>query len=258
MKLTGNTVLITGGTSGIGLEFAKELLKRENTVIITGRNKTKLDTAKKLLPKAHVIQNDVGQLKEIQTLFDKVTKEFPDLNIVINNAGIMKGINFHDERTSLEDLTSEIDINLKGPIRMTKIFLPHLKKKTNAAIVNVSSGLAFVPLPISPVYCSTKAALHSFTLSMRAQLKNTNIKVFEVAPPATKTDLMGNFNSDHLKGVPIMSVEDMVRISLNGMQNDKYEIRPGQSNQLNFMNRIAPNFILKQLSKSVDLMLEEI
>src|SRR6266481_2448580 len=111
----------------------------------------------------HTFRSDVSDPKAIATLYEKVTKQFPDLNILINNAGIMREINVHDKAGSLEDITREIEINLSGPIRMVKQFLPHLKTKSEAAIMNVSSGLAFVPLPISPVYCATKAGLHSFT-----------------------------------------------------------------------------------------------
>jgi uncharacterized oxidoreductase len=137
---------------------------------------------------------------------------------------------------------------------MSNAFLSLLKEKTNAAIVNVSSGLAFVPLPISPVYCSTKAALHSYTLSLREQLRNTSLKVFELAPPATKTELLGDFSEEEMKGTSIMPIEDMVAAFLKGFSKDEYEIRPGQSNLLKFMSRFFPNFILKQLSKSVDIM----
>lgn len=256
MKLDGNTILITGGASGIGLEMAKQFLKHKNTIIITGRNKSKLDAIKKQYPDIHVIQSDVSQTKEIQALCAQVTRDFPALNLIINNAGVMQTINVHSDKLSLDELTMEIDINLKGPIRMAKAFLSHLKTKENAAIVNVTSGLAFVPLPTAPVYCSTKAALHSFSQSLRVQLKNTKIKVFELAPPATKTELLGDVSSDDFKGVSVMPVEDMVRDFMHGIENNKYEIRPGQSNQLKIMSRVAPQFILKQLSKPVDRMLK--
>lgn len=256
MNLTGNTILITGGTSGIGYELTKQLLERGNTVIVTGRNKERLDRVKKQLPQVNVIQSDVSQIKDIQALYNQVTKDFPKLNLLINNAGIMRNLNFHKEE-SLDNLTQEIDINLKGPIRMTKIFLPHLKKQTNAGIVNVTSGLAFVPLPTAPIYCSTKAALHSFTQSLRVQLKKTNIKVYEVAPPATETELLADRNPEDFKGVSIMEVNEMVKASLKGIEQDTFEIRPGQSNQLKFMSRVAPEFILKQMSKPVDRMLKE-
>jgi uncharacterized oxidoreductase len=257
MKLSGNTILITGGTSGIGLELTKQLVAKQNTVIITGRNKEKLDQAKAQFPQVHVIQSDVSQPKEIQLLFDKVTREFPDLNFLINNAGIMRMINLTVAKIPSEDLTQEIDINLKGPIRMVDAFLPHLRKKPNGAIVNVSSGLAFVPLPTAPVYCSTKAALHSFTLSLRVQLKGTNVRVFELAPPATQTELLSDFDPEDMKGISIMKVDEMVRVALKGIERDEFEIRPGQSNQLKFMSRLAPDFILKQMSKPVDRMLKE-
>jgi uncharacterized oxidoreductase len=257
MQLDGNTILITGGTSGIGLELTKQLLDRQNTVIVTGRNKEKLDQAKKQFPQVHVIQSDVSQTKEIQALCDKVTREFPGLNFLINNAGVMRTINLNAEISPQEDFTQEIDINLKGPIRMVRAFLPHLRKKPHGAIVNVSSGLAFVPLPTAPVYCSTKAALHSYTLSLRVQLKLTNVKVFELAPPATQTELLADFDPEDMKGISIMKVDEMVRVALIGIEQDKYEIRPGQSNQLKFMSRLAPDFILRQMSKPVDRMLRE-
>ncbi len=256
MKLTSNTILITGGASGIGYELTKQLTALGNTVLITGRDQAKLDRAKAAFPKIHTFQSDVSDPKAIATLYAKVTKQFPELNILINNAGIMREINVHDKAGSIEDITREIEINLSGPIRMVKQFLPHLKTKSEAAILNVSSALAFVPLPISPVYCAAKAGLHSFTESLRVQLKNTKVKVFELAPPATQTELLGAFDSSEaMKGVPIMSVEDMVKVAVKGMQTDRFEIRPGQSNQLKMMSRVAPGFILKQLSKSVDRML---
>ncbi len=255
MKLTQNTILITGGTSGIGFELAQQLLRLGNTVIITGRDSAKLAKTQKLLPKVHTIASDVSDLKAIQSLCDRVTKEFPEMNILINNAGIMKTINLHADDGKIEDLTQEITTNLMGPMRMTKQFLLHLKKKSQAAIMNVSSGLAFVPLPMSPVYCATKAGLHSFTLSLRVQLKTTNIKVFELAPPATQTELLGDWDPEDMKGIAVMKVDQMVAAAIKGMQNDQFEIRPGQANQLKMMNRLAPQFILNQLSKPVDRML---
>jgi len=256
MKLTSNTILITGGGSGIGYELTKQLTALGNTILITGRNQAKMDRAKAVFPRIHTFQSDVSDPDAIATLYEKVTKQFPDLNILINNAGIMRAINVHDKAGSLEDITREIEINLNGPIRMVKQFLAHLKTKSEAAIMNVSSGLAFVPLPISPVYCATKAGLHSFTESLRVQLKNTKVKVFELAPPATHTPLLGGFSVEDMKGASIMKVEDMVKVAVKGVQTNQFEIRPGQANQLKIMNRLAPGFILKQMSRSVDRMLK--
>jgi len=255
MNLTNNTVLITGGTSGIGLELAKRLSKLGNTIIVTGRDANKLQRAKAEVPHLHTIQSDVSNIAEIDSLFVRVIREFPQMNILINNAGIMRTINLHDTKVSPAELIREIETNLCGPIQMTSKFLPHLKTKATAAVVNVSSGLAFVPLPTSPIYCATKAAIHSFTQSLRVQLKNTKIKVFELAPPATKTELLDNSNPEDMKGVAIMRVEDMVAAAIKGLQSDQLEIRPGQANQLKFMSRLAPEFILKQLSRPVDRML---
>ena len=256
MKLTSNTILITGGGSGIGYELTKHLTALGNTILITGRDQSKMDRAKAAFPKIHTFRSDVSDPKAIATLYEEVTKQFPELNILINNAGIMREINVHDKAGSLEDITREIEINLSGPIRMVKQFLPHLKTKSEAAIMNVSSGLAFVPLPISPVYCATKAGLHSFTESLRVQLKNTKVKVFDLAPPATQTELLGgDFDVEDMKGASIMKVEEMVQVAVKGLQTDRFEIRPGQANQLKMMNRLAPGFILKQMSRSVDRML---
>jgi uncharacterized oxidoreductase len=255
MNISGNTILITGGASGIGFELTKQLLKQKNKIIITGRDQAKLDKVKKQFPEVHIIQSDVSKIKDIEVLFETIKKDFPAVNVLINNAGIMRTMNLHSEEGSMEDCTREIDINLNGPIRMIRKFLTHLKTKPNAAIVNVTSGLAFVPLPTSPVYCATKAALHSYTQSLRVQLKNTNVKVFELAPPATQTELLGDFDSQDMKDITVMKVEDMVAAAIKGIESDRFEIRPGQSNQLKMMSRIAPDFILKQLSKPVDRML---
>jgi uncharacterized oxidoreductase len=254
MNLSENTVLITGGSSGIGFEMAKEFLKRKNKVIITGRNEQKLQQAKEKLDGVVAIKSDVSNPDDIIELYKQVEKDFPDLNILINNAGIMWTINLQNHKLSSTDLTKEFDINVKGTIWMNNAFLPLLKSKENSATVTVSSGLAFVPLPISPVYCSSKAALHSYTLSLREQLRNTNIKVFELAPPATETELLADFNEEDMKGISTMKVQAMVADFLKGFSNDKYEICPGQSSQLKFMSRYFPGFILKQMSKTIDRM----
>lgn len=256
MKMDSNTILITGGSSGIGFELATRLLQLGNTVIITGRDQSKLDLAKKNLPKVHTFQSDVSDPQEISKLYKNVVSQFPKLNFLINNAGIMRKINIHDKEIDLEDINREIAINLSGPVLIVKQFLPHLKKQESAAILNVSSGLAFIPLPISPVYCATKAGVHSFTQSLRIQLKDTNIKVFDLAPPGTQTPLMNAFEASDM-GVPNMDVVKMVDAVIKGLKRDHSEIRPGLSNTLKIMSRLAPNFMLKQLSKSTDNMLAE-
>ena len=251
MKQRDNTLLITGGTSGIGLELAKQFLARNNQVIITGRSAEKLAKAKQVLGDVTTIQSDVSNPDSIKELYQHVSKAFPNLNILINNAGVMYTINLQDHALSAAELTQELDINVKGTIWMNDAFLPLLKKNNDAATVSVSSGLAFVPLPISPIYCAAKAAIHSYTQSLRVQLSNTAVKVFELVPPATATDLISGFDAADMEGTTLMPVEELVAAFLKGFFNDKYEICPGQASQLKFMSRFFPRFILKQLSKSV-------
>jgi uncharacterized oxidoreductase len=251
MKTNGNTILITGGSSGIGFEMAKNFLSLGNTVVITGRNIEKLDKAKKSLEGVFTFQCDVSNPKEVKELYQNLSIQFPEINILINNAGVMSTIDLQDHDLTPVLLTREIDINLKGAIWMADAFLPMLTAKANAAIVFVSSALAYVPLPVSPVYCATKAGVHSFAQSMRAQLMNTGVKVFELAPPATKTDMLSGFNEDDMKGITPMMVEDLVRDFLKGFSKDSFEICPGQSSQLKFMSRFFPTFITKQMRKTV-------
>jgi uncharacterized oxidoreductase len=132
-----------------------------------------------------------------------------------------------------------------------------LKLQQRAAIMNVSSGLAFVPFPISPVYSATKAGVHFYTQALRIQLKNSNIKVFELAPPLTNTDLQNAFTVDDMKGTQVMETVKMIGVAIKGFSNDTLEIRPGQSNLLKFMSRLAPQFILNQMSKPVDRLLAQ-
>ena len=257
MKMDSNTILITGGTSGIGFDLAAKLLHLGNTVIITGRDQSKLALAKKKLPNVHTFQCDVSDPKAITDLYEKVTRQFPELNFLINNAGVMRTLNLHAKEVDLEDITSEIDINLSGSIRMVNQFLSHLKTKKSAAIMNVSSVLAFVPYPVLPVYCATKAGVHSFTQSLRVQLKNTNIKVFELAPPTTKTPLIDVLDGYEIKGVKPMDPGELVRYTIKSLEKDRFEILPGPSSLLKFMSRAAPQFMFNLLSKSVDNMLTQ-
>ena len=252
MKISGNTILITGGASGIGLEFATQFLGLKNTVIVTGRDLSKLNALKKKFPKIHIYKSDVSDPAQIKSLYQKVTKDFPALNILINNAGVMRVIDLNAKSGS-QDLGREIEINLLGTVRMVEQFLPHLKTKKTAAILNVSSGLAFLPLPNAPIYCATKAAVHSYSLSLRVQLEKTNVKVFELAPPATKTPLIDGLATDSFNrnSRGVMEVDKMVTIAIKGVEGNQYEVCPGQSNLLRIMSRVAPSFMLKQLSKSV-------
>lgn len=250
MELKNNTVLITGGTSGLGYAFAAKLLDLGNTVIITGRDQAKLNEAKNRLPQVHIFQNDVSNPEAIVKLHTEITGRFPKLNILINNAGEMRKINLQDASTDLNKITREVEINLMGPIRMVQAFLPQLKQQNSAAIVNVSSGLALVPFPISPVYGATKSGLHSYTQSLRVQLKNTSIKVFELLAPAAKTPLNDKFEGvDGFDSKMLMEPDKIIDAAIKGLQNDTHEIYPGVARILKIVSRLAPSFLLKQTSK---------
>lgn len=247
MKLEQKTVLITGGTSGIGLQMAWQLLQRDNTVIVTGRDRQKLDAAERMLPKIHTFESDVSDPAAIVALHDRVLAKFPALDLLVNNAGIMRNLNLNVDR-DLNDVTREIEVNLSGTVRMVQQFLPHLKTRPDALIVNISSGLAFIPLPISPVYCATKAAIHSYTQSLRIQLDGTGVTVVELAPPGTETPLFRGEFAAEMEGQKGMSVELLVKQAIAGIEVGKLEIRPGLSNVLKIMSRIAPQFMLKQMA----------
>jgi uncharacterized oxidoreductase len=248
MKLIARTVLITGGTSGIGQELAKQLLRRGNTVIVTGRDQQKLDATSRALPGVHAICSDVSDPTAVMRLHERVTKAFPRLDTLINNAGIMRNLSLNRPR-ELQDVTREIEINLCGPIWMVQQFLPHLQTRADALIVNVSSGLAFIPLPISPVYSAAKAALHSFTQSLRVQLAGTGITTVELAPPGTETALFRGEFARELQGQKGMEVALLVARAITGIEAGRLEIRPGLANLLKAFSRIAPNFMLGQLAK---------
>ncbi|SFD82845.1 uncharacterized oxidoreductase [Paenibacillus catalpae] len=257
MKLHSNIILITGGASGIGLELAGRLLEMGNTVIISGRDQAKLERAKIQYPELHTFACDVTDPEAIAELHSRVCAQFPGLNMLVNNAGLMRKINLQTKEIDLIDINREIETNLSGPIRMVNQFLPQLINQPSAAIMNVSSALAFVPFAISPVYGATKAGVHSYTRSLRAQLKNTTVRVFELAPPLTKTTLVDAFEVNDMKGSVPMEVAKLVDDVIKAMERDQLEIRPGQSNLLKIMSRLAPNFIFKQMSKSVDAMLAD-
>jgi uncharacterized oxidoreductase len=190
MNLTGNTILITGGGSGIGRGLAEELLKLGNQVIIAGRRKHALDETIAANPGMKSLALDIESPAAIRDFAARVVADFPRLNVLINNAGIMKAENLLDQQSDLAHAESIVAINLLGPIRLTAALLPYLQQQPHATIINVSSGLAFVPLVFTPTYCATKAAIHSYTQSLRYQLKAAQVEVLELAPPYVATDLM--------------------------------------------------------------------
>lgn len=243
MRLAGRTILITGGTSGIGLELARQL-SEANVVIITGRDPQRLQAVSKV----HAIRSDVTNEEDIRSLHAHVKQAFPKLDTLINNAGIMRNIKFRSA-APVVDVCREIDINLSGTIRMINEFFPMLAAQPEALIVNVSSGLAFVPFPAAPVYSATKAAIHSFTLALRAQMAGTNVKVAELAPPGTETPLFRGEFAEEMRGEQGMDVVKLVRAAIAGIERGQLEIRPGPANVLKIASRVAPQLMLKAMTR---------
>ena len=191
MNLSGNTILISGGVTGIGRGLAEALHALGNQVIIAGRRKQPLDEATTANSGMKSLQLDIENPAAIRSFAAQAAVEFPKLNVLVNNAGIMRAETLLAQQAALTDAEAMVTTNLLGPIRLTAALLSHLQKQPASAIVNVSSGLAFVPLALTPTYCATKAAIHSYTKSLRYQLRGTNTEVLELIPPYVATDLMG-------------------------------------------------------------------
>jgi len=247
MKLTGRTILITGGTSGIGLELAKQLISQQNTILITGRDARRLAATKSKLP-VRTYLCDAGNPADIEKLQRTVAADFPNLDTLINNAGIMRNLDLNQPH-ELTDVTLEVAVDLSGPIQMVQAFLPQLKARPDALIVNVSSGLAFVPFPLSPIYSAAKAGVHAYTRALRAQLTRAGIRVVELAPPGTETPLFRGEFEKEMKGQKGMDVTALVKKAILGIESGKTEIRPGLSNILYILSRIAPGIPFGQMSK---------
>jgi len=201
MNLTGNTILITGGGSGIGRGLAESLHALGNQVIIAGRRQHALDETTAANPGMKSLPLHIEDPAAIREFAAKAVVEFPSLNVLINNAGIMRAEKLLAQQPDLADAEATVATNLLGPIRLTAALLPHLQKQPRAAIMNISSGLAFLPLVLTPTYCATKAAIHSYTLSLRYQLRNTGIEVLELIPPYVATNLMNG--ADDPRAMPL-------------------------------------------------------
>ena len=212
MKTFGNTILITGGTSGIGLGLALRFHKAGNKVIVAGRRKELLDRITTDHPGIEAVVLDVADRASIAHASEAIAARYPELNVLINNAGIMHWEDVRDP-SCLQIAEDTIATNLLGSIRMVYAFLPQLSKKADAAILNVSSALAFVPFPATPTYSATKAAVHSFTEALRVQLADASIQVIEIVPPGVRTTLLGQQESEQA-----MPLEDFLSEAMNLLQ----------------------------------------
>ncbi len=201
MNPSGNTILITGGGSGIGRGLAESFHALGNQVVIAGRRRQALDETTAANPGMRALTVDVRDPASLRALAAQAIAEFPALNVLINNAGIMRPEKLLAQQPDLADAEAIVATNLLGPIRLTAALLPHLQKQPRAAIINVSSGLAFLPMARTPTYCAAKAAIHSYTLSLRCQLRSTGIEVLELIPPYVATHLMDG--ADNPRAMPL-------------------------------------------------------
>ena len=231
MQLSGHTVLITGGTSGIGWAFAEAFLEAGSQVIICGRREERLKALRDQYPQLATRVCDVSRAGEREELAGWTTTNFPKTNILINNAGVQLTADL-TKPVDLKRIYEEVDTNLIAPIHLASLLAPHLEGQPEAAIVNISSGLAFAPLAFMPVYCATKAAIHSITLSLRHQLRHTGIKVFEIAPPSVDTELGHDRRTDKSESHGGIPVSEFMAGALEALRNDELEAAIGMAQNL--------------------------
>lgn len=249
MITSGNTILITGGATGIGLALAEQFLANGNEVIICGRRLGRLEEAQRKLPNLHIRVCDVATAAERIALHQWATAEFPNLNVLVNNAGIQRDFDFLAPDHNWETTQQELQINLDAPIHLAALFVPHLRSVKNPAIVNVSSGLAFFPSATFPVYCATKAALHSVTMTMRHQLSKVNIRVHEIIPPAVDSEL--NQEGRKKRGFTSTgtTAEEFAAAMIEGLKRDDDEIAYGTAAKGRLASRLEIDEVFQRMNR---------
>ena len=247
MKLTERTVLITGGSAGIGLAFALKFVELGNEVIVTGRRQVVLATINRPRGRRGAARPAAADPAQIAALAVRVKADFPKIDVLVNNAGISRYRNLKTSTADLSELMVEMDVNVGGVLRMTSAFSDVLTAN-RGTLINISSGLAFVPLPCLPIYCATKAAIHSYTQSLRFQFEDSGVEIIEIMPPAVKTDMTADLSEGD--GITLITTDELVKLSFASLRTGALEIHPGQSKQLALMRRVAPDFINRQLWKA--------
>ncbi|RWX03498.1 SDR family oxidoreductase [Flavobacterium cerinum] len=246
MRTTGNTILITGGSAGMGLEMARLFVANGNKVIITGRDENRLKAAAAQLGNVIAITFDVTKESDVNVLVKRVADDFPELNVLINNAGRAFAYNLSGEAGAYEKATDEMMTNYLSVIRLTEKLLPLLEKQAEAAVVNVSSITVYAPNAYISTYSATKAALHSYTQSLRLALAETSVKVFELMPPMVNTDFSSEIGGE--KGIaPSVVAEDV----LDAMANNRFEIRTGATEDIYQLSLADPEMAFKAMNGMV-------
>lgn len=232
MKLSNRTVFVTGGASGIGLGIAEAFHRSKSRVIICGRDREKLAMVERKLPEITTLHCDVGDARQRENLAEEVLRRFPDLDILVNNAGIQRYVDLKKGYAELKSGEDEIAINFVAPVELTALFIGHLTQRPSAAIINVSSGLGFMPMANTPIYSATKAAIHIYSLVLRQQLKNTPAKVVEIVPPMVDTGLnKAGRDAAHLKFRGI-SLSEYIPTVIKGLENDAEMIFYGDEEKM--------------------------
>ncbi len=234
MQISNNTILLTGGTSGIGLELLRQLYWLDNKIIVTSSNGKNLSNIKNLFPGIMTIVCDLADNCSVRQLIDKCRVDHKDINVIINNAGIQYNYLWTDEKDGYNKISTEICVNFTSPMQIAYGLLPMLTTKQNSAIVNVSSGLALAPKKSAPIYCATKSAIHNGTKALRYQLENTSVKVFEIIPPPVDTAM-----SEGVKKGKI-TPRQVINEFLKNFQNDKFESNIGKIKSFRLIQRISP------------------
>jgi uncharacterized oxidoreductase len=249
MRLAHNTVLVTGGATGIGLAMATAFLDAGSEVIICGRREGRLEQARKSRPALHTRVCDVANREERVRLIDWVRTHFEHFNVLVNNAGIQRDVDFTKGVAELEAGQSEIAINLEATIVLCGLAIPHLSAKGSGAIINVSSGLGFVPAAKMPVYSATKAGVHAFSMALRHQLLGAGIKVFEVVPPMVDTELNPEGRAKRGGFKAGLAPETFVAAVMKGLEADTYEIGFGMTEGMLKASRPELNEAFSQMNR---------
>ncbi|EFM08596.1 short-chain dehydrogenase/reductase SDR [Paenibacillus curdlanolyticus YK9] len=245
MKLAGHTILITGGASGIGLALTEAFAQRGNRVIVVGRDERKLNQLTERLPDTAAIVCDLGVEQQVDELVARLAADFPELNVLINNAGIQHIDDWTTDSAACLSprIAREIAVNLTTPAQLTAKLLPLLSRHEEAAVVNVSSGLGLVPKQSAPIYCATKAAIHSFSIALRYQLEPTSVRVFEIIPPVVDTEMTRG------RGRGKITPEALAASFMRSWQRNRYEVPIGKVKLLKALNRLVPALAANILRK---------
>lgn len=243
MEISNSTVIITGGSSGIGLEMARQLIERKNKVIACSRSLEKLALAKKIVPDLITYQCDIAKASQCSSFVQWIGENYPEANVLVNNAAIVSSTNFIEDDLILEKMENEMATNLIAPIHLIKLVYPILIKNSNAKIINVTTGLVYVPRTIYTFYNATKVALHSFTQVLRDQLQKENIQIIEVLFPAVDTPWHKG-NPPKIAITPEKAVSEM----LKGIGNGKVEVKVSKVRLLYFISRLFPKFAFRKIN----------